>query len=328
MTLSSFAARVKNKILYHLRLDQRLRNWDDERYLKLIFRIKMGQRLNLDSPRTFSEKLQWLKIHDRRPIYTHLVDKFEVKEWVTALLGESRVVPVLGVWDSFSDIDFDALPEQFVLKCTHDSGGLAICTDRTSFDIERARTKISNSLKRNYYALGREWPYKNVQPRVIAERYFPTWDPESPDGILPKPLSNDDLGVMDFKFYCFHGEPKFLYVSRGLHNHSTAQVAFLTLDWKRTDFKRQDYAEFDELPPKPARLEEMIRIAETLSSGIPFVRVDLFEHANTVLFSEMTFHPVSGMMPISPRSADSEIGKLLDLPESGSTTISVSGHQG
>lgn len=317
-------ARLRNKIWYALELDHRLRNWSDESYLKLLYRVRMGRRLRLDAPSTFSEKIQWLKLYDRQPIYTRLVDKYEVKGWVAQRIGDSHVVPTLGVWDSFQQIDFDRLPEQFVLKCTHDSGGLVICTDRASLNLEVARTKINRSLSRNYFFAGREWPYRDVQPRVIAEIYFPTW--------APKRLSADELasghddeaersiaesvarnGVFDYKFYCFHGEPTFLYVSQGLHHHPTAEMAFLSLEWKPTGFSRPDYIEFDRLPPKPSKLDEMIAIARKLSRGIPFVRVDLFQHRGRVLFSEMTFHPVSGMMPLEPRSADSAIGKMLDL---------------
>ncbi|MCH8571897.1 hypothetical protein LSI54_11105 [Nesterenkonia sp. AY15] len=263
----------------------------------------------------FSEKLQWLKLHDRRSIYTTMVDKYEVKNWISNRIGESYVVPNLGVWDSFDQIDLDTLPEQFVLKCTHDSGGLAICNDRDTFDVTAAWEKIEKSLARNYYYSGREWPYRDVKPRILAEVYLPAWEPEGTksDTKIETLADQIEAGMTDYKFYCFNGEPKFLYVSQGLHDHETAKMIFLTCDWEPTGFARPDYLHFDAVPPKPSTLDEMLAIARRLSEDIPFVRVDLFEHFGRVLFSEMTFHPVSGMMPIEPNSADVEIGRYLEL---------------
>lgn len=315
MKFSNLYRRVTSKLLYKANLSERLRDWDDDRYLKLLFRLRMGRRLNLADPQTFSEKLQWLKLHDRRAIYTTMVDKFDVKAWVSTQIGEEYVVPNLGVWDSFEGIDFDTLPETFVLKCTHDSGGLVICSDRSTFDVNEARRKINRSLGRNYFALEREWPYRDVKPRVLAEVYLPSWSPIGESAVNGAILDDDrdSDGIIDYKFYCFHGEPMFLYVSQGLHDHSTARMDFLTLDWEKCDFTRSDYWHFSELPVRPRNFESMIEIARDLARGIPFARVDLFEHEGRILFSEMTLHPVSGMMPIDPESADREIGKLLDL---------------
>ncbi|MGO2933208.1 ATP-grasp fold amidoligase family protein [Microbacterium sp.] len=315
----------KTRIWRLLRLNILLRWVSDEAYLRLLYWSRFTRPLDLGAPKTFSEKIQWLKLYDRQPVYTRLVDKYEVKRWVAERIGESHIVPTLGVWDSFDEIDFDTLPDQFVLKCTHDSGGLVICKDRAAFDFRAARRKINRSLSRNFYRNGREWPYRDVQPRVIAEVYFPTWDPPAnvqdrrnltaADADQQRALeeSVERNGVFDYKFYCFHGEPKFLYVSQGLHDHQTAKMAFLSCDWTPEEFVRPDYLHFDEVPPKPASLSEMSDLSRTLSAGIPFVRVDFFEHRGQVLFSEMTFHPVSGLMPIEPQSADYEIAKHLDL---------------
>lgn len=329
MNITQFRTRVKSKLLYLSRLDQRLRHWDDERYLKLIYWLRTGERLDLSNPRTFGQKLQWLKLHDRRPEYTSMVDKYEAKRWAAERIGEAHIVPNLGLWDSFEEIDFDALPEQFVLKCTHDSGGLVICKDRAALDLEQARTKIEHSLSRNYFSLGREWPYKDVRPQILAEVYLPAWYPggetpttsvinssavRSDHSSLPAEYAD---GVIDYKFYCFHGEPRFLYVSQGLHDHGTAKMDFLTLDWELADFSRSDYRRFAELPPKPVSFDEMIELSRRLAGGIPFVRVDLFEHRGRLLFSEMTFSPVSGMMSLNPKSANLEIGELIDLSRIG-----------
>ena len=160
----------------------------DEAYLKFMYKLKMKRKLNLSDPQTFNEKLQWLKIYDRKPEYTTMVDKYEAKKYVADIIGEEYIIPTLGVWDRFEDIDFDELPDQFVLKCTHDSGGLVICRDKSKLDLKAAKKKINKSLKRNYYWIGREWPYKNVRPRIIAEKFMT--DPTS-----------DDL--QDYKFFFF-----------------------------------------------------------------------------------------------------------------------------
>ncbi len=277
-----------------------LLNWlGDEPYLKLLFRCQMGFRLNLEEPRTFSEKLQWLKLHDRDPRYCRMVDKFDAKAYVSQRIGPSCIVPTYGVWDRFEDIDFDALPNAFVLKCTHDSGGLVICRDKAALDRDAARQKIRRSLKRNYYYPGREWPYKDLKPRIIAE------------ALLAEDAAPGSL--VDYKFYCFHGEPRFLYISQGLENHDTAAISFLTLDWQFAPFARSDYRPFAALPPKPKTYETMLSMARELSRGIPFLRVDLYEVDGQVYFSELTFFPNSGMVPLEPPQADRELGDLLTL---------------
>lgn len=321
MKANASKTRLMTKLWRVFRANFLLQFASDELYLKLLYQSRFGRKLDLESPQTFSEKLQWLKLRDRRPLYTRLVDKHEVKQWVSERIGESHIVPTLGVWNSFNEINFAELPEQFVLKSTHDSGGLAICQDRGSFDFASAERKIQRSLERNYFRSGREWPYKDVPPRVLAEVYFPTWVPEhlrdangqddSLNNVIDAQIQQH--GVTDYKFYCFHGQPQFLYVSQGLHDHSTAQMIFLNLDWTPTGFRRSDYAHFREIPERPATFDRMVEIARELSLGVPFVRVDLFEHRGQVLFSEMTFHPVSGLMPIEPESADLAIGDMLDL---------------
>lgn len=324
MNQLSLRQRVAGKTWQLLNMRHRLRSWDDARYLKLLYWVALGEHPNLDHPRTFNEKLQWLKLYDRNPIYTTLVDKLAVKAWVAKQIGEKHIIPMLGAWDSFNDINFEELPAQFVLKCTHDSGGLTICRDKRTFNQDAARKTLERSLSNNYFFLGREWPYRDVTPRILAEVYFPGWRPlTEPSGAIDVQFemgnaselaqSQASGGVLDYKFYCFHGEPKFLYVSQGLENHRTAKIDFLNLDWTPTGFSRLDYRGFSGPPPKPRGLEQMIAISKRLSKDIPFVRVDLFEHAGQVLFSEMTFTPVSGMMPFSPPSADRLVGQLLDL---------------
>ena len=196
------------------------------------------------------------------------------------------------------DIDFDKLPTQFVLKCTHDSGGLVVCKDKSNLNKKAAKKKIEKSMKTNYYKGGREWPYKNVKPRIIAEEYM-------------EDISGN--GLTDYKFYCFNGVPKYLYVSNGMDNHETARLSFLTMNWEKAPFGRSDYLEFEVLPPKPTKFDEMVKIAKSLSGGHPFLRVDLYEINNKVYFSELTFSPCGGFMPFVPEEWDAKLGEMVNI---------------
>ena len=279
--------------------DRGLLNWlPDKPCLYLQYWARLGKRLDLKNPKTFNEKLQWLKLYNRKPEYTRMVDKYEAKKMVANQIGEEYIIPTLGVWDQFDEIDFASLPNQFVLKCTHDSGGLVVVRDKSKLDIPAAKEKINRSLKTNYYLHGREWPYKNVRPQVIAEKYI-----EDPDC----------HGLRDYKFYCFNGEPRFLYISEGLENHETAQISFLTLDWNFAEFGRSDFQPFTELPPKPRSFDEMVKLARELSAGHAFLRVDLYDIAGKIYFSELTVTPCGGYMPFDPEKWDLKLGELIDL---------------
>lgn len=273
----------------------------DKPYLERKFKVKLGYPLNLDHPTTFNEKLQWLKLYDRNPEYTKLVDKYEVKPIVAEKIGQEHVIPTFSVWNRPEDIDFDSLPNQFVLKCTHDSGGLVVCRDKAKLDRAAAIQKLQDALKRDYYIVHREWPYKNVKPRIIAEKYMVD--------------ENQAKGLRDYKFYCFNGQVRFLYVSDGLEDHSTATISFLNLDWSFAPFRRLDFLPMEELPAKPKHFDEMVQVAQQLSAGIPFVRVDLYEIDGKMYFSEMTFSPCSGLTPFEPEDWDRKIGDMLRLPE-------------
>lgn len=269
---------------------------DDERYLRMLYRARIGRPLDLENPRTFNEKLQWLKLHDRNPLYTTLVDKAEVKPWVAERIGWEHVVPTLGVWDSFDEVDFDALPERFVLKCTHDSGGLAICRDRATFDMRAAKRKIERSLSRNFYWSGREWPYKDVRPRVLAEEYL---DAGGPD-------------ITDYKFLCFGGRARCAFTCTGRAG-GDLRVDFFDLEWNRLPFTRH-YPNADVPPEAPARLGEMVALSERLAGGVPFVRVDFYEVAGSLWFGELTLYPGSGMEEFDPEAWDAVLGSWLELP--------------
>ena len=272
----------------------------DKPYLQLYYLMKLKKVLNFKNPKSFNEKLQWLKLYDRKNIYTTMVDKYEAKRYVAERIGEEYIIPTLGVWERVEDIDFDALPEKFVLKCTHDSGGLIVCRDKSKLDLEKTRKILSKSLKNDFYIEAREWPYKNVKRRIIAETYMED--------------ETQKKGLVDYKFYCFDGKPRFLYISKGLEDHATASISFLNLDWTFADFQRSDYKGFDTLPEKPAGYETMLKLAEQLSAGSSFLRVDLYEIGGKIYFSELTFTPCGGTMQFAPVEWDDKIGEMLTLP--------------
>lgn len=276
-----------------------LLNWmPDEMYLKLIFKAKMGYKLNLKNPQTFNEKIQWLKLNDRKTEYTRMVDKYEAKKLVGNKIGNEYIIKNIGIWNSFDEIDFSKLPDKFVLKCTHDSGGLVICRNKELLDKEKVKNKLEKSLMKNYYKMGREWPYKNVKPRIIAEEYME---------------DKKQKTLRDYKFYCFSGCPKYLYISEGLEDHSTAKISFYDLEFNDAPFKRNDYKTFDVRPEKPKNYEKMIELSRVLSNGFSFLRVDFYEINDKIYFGELTFSPCSGFMPFNPKEYDKVLGSYIDL---------------
>lgn len=276
---------------------KRYLNWvPDSIYLKILYRYQMHKRLNLRHPRTFSEKLQWLKLHDRNPLYTKLVDKYAVREYIAEKLGEQYLIPLIGVYNDFDEIDFDKLPNEFVLKCNHDSGSVVICSNKTKLDIKSTRQWFQNRMKMNCYDWGREWPYKDIKPRIICEKML-------------------DTQIFDYKIFCFNNKPKFLYVGQGLVADHSLKIDFYDLSWNRMPFKRTDYDNFDRLNKKPTLFESMLTLSEKLATGIPFVRVDLYEVNDQLYFSELTFTPCSGFMPIEPIEYDKLLGDLIELPQ-------------
>jgi len=279
----------------------------DEKYLKKKYFSKFHKHLDLENPISLNEKLQWLKLNDRKPLYTQLVDKIEAKDIVSKVIGAEYIIPTIGVWDSFSEINFSNFPNQFVLKCSHDSGGLIICRDKSGFDINYAKDLINSSLNRNYYDVGREWPYKDVKPRIFAEKYME----ENPS------VNGGSKGLTDYKFFCFNGSPLLLYVSRGLEYHPTAEISFYGMDGIEKEFHRSDYKPYHNAK-MPSNFPEMKITAEKLAKFVdcPFVRIDLYSINNKIYFSEITFSPCSGFIPFEPMSTDVELGKLLDIPQS------------
>lgn len=274
------------------------RLFSDKFFLKCEYKYAFGKKLNLKDPQTFNEKLQWLKLYNRRPEYTAMVDKYEVKKYVADIIGEEYIIPTLGVWDRFEDINFETLPDQFVLKCTHDSGGLVICKDKATLDLEKARKKIEWSLKRNFFHAHREWPYKNVKPRIIAEQYM-------------EDAGNSDL--MDYKFMCFNGELKCTFVCSDRFTKEGLHVTFFDNEWNVMPFERHYPSQAGGIP-KPVNFEKMKSFAMKLSSNIPFVRVDFYEINGKVYFGELTFFPGGGMEEFSPEEWDFTLGDWINFP--------------
>ena len=271
----------------------------DKIYLKIKYRILMGEKLNLEDPKTFDEKLQWLKLYNRKPEYTTMVDKYEVKEYISKTIGKEYVIPTIGIYERFDDINFSKLPNRFVIKCTHDSGGLVICKDKTKFDIKSARKKISKSLKRNYYYIGREWPYKNVKPRILIEKYME---------------DKKDEELRDYKFYCFDGYVKALMVATNRQS-DTEELCFDYFDnkYNHLNLTNHWHPNAKIIPHKPNQFEKMIKLAEKLSRGFPHIRVDFYEVNNKIYFGELTFYDMGGYLKIHPDDWNLEWGNLIDL---------------
>lgn len=282
--------------------NRHLLDWmDDERYLKLAFRAKMGYPLNLENPRTFSEKIQWLKLYDRKPLYTQLVDKYAVRQYIAEKIGEEHLIPLVGgPWNSAGEIDFDALPEQFVLKCNHDSGGLVVCRDKSSLDRETVKQKLDQHLKANYYMSSREWPYKDVKPCIIAEKYM---------------VDESGVELKDYKWYCFNGTPRFLLITTDRAEADVpTKYTYFDMDYHVLPFYNSG-PHADKPIPKPETFDQMKRLAEILSAEMAHLRVDLYDINGKVYFGELTFYDSSGMAKFDPPEWDETIGSWLKLPE-------------
>ena len=278
----------------------------DKIYLNRKFREVFGRNINWKNPTTFNEKLQWLKIYDRNPLYTKLVDKYEVRKYIAEKIGEQYLIPCLGVWDRFEDIDFDQLPDQFVLKCTHDSHSVIICKDKSKFDYAEAQKSLTAHLKRNFHYNAREWPYKNVKPRIIAEKYMTEEQKEECAASVPE---NDAL--IDYKYFCFDGIPKFMYISNDAG--ADPRTDFFDMEYKHLPFCMKDPPS-DILPPQPKHFEKMEKLAKVLAQGLPHVRVDFYCVGDKIYVGELTFYHCSGFSTISPPKWDRIIGEYLKLP--------------
>lgn len=273
-------------------------NMPADKFLKRFYKIKMGKNLDLDNPKSYTEKLQWLKLFDQRPEYTTMVDKYTAKSYVAERIGEQYIIPTLGVWKDANDIEFDILPDKFVLKTTHNSGGIVICKDKKTLNIKAARKKLNRFLKQNYYYCNREWPYKNVKPLIIAEKY------------MEDSTFNE---LRDYKFFTFGGVPKVLYIAQGRGNSEPTVADFFDMDFKHLPFTI-DHNMADNVPLKPNCFEEMKKLAAILSAETPQLRVDFYEVDNQVYFGEMTFFHCSGFEGFHPEEWDMIFGDWVTLP--------------
>lgn len=272
----------------------------DRIYLQIIFFLKTGEFLHLNSPRGYNEKVQWLKLYNRKPEYTMMVDKYNVKKYVANLIGEKYIIPTIGVWTRPEDIDFDSLPNQFVLKTTHGGGniGVIICKNKSNLDIRETIKQLNISLKQDIYKSLREWPYKGVKKMIIAEKYMEDIDSKE---------------LRDYKFFAFDGQVKALFIAT---DRGTGDVKF---DYFDADFNHLNIIQEHPMSgvniPKPVCFDEMIIIAEKLSKGLPHVRIDLYEVNNQVYFGEFTFYHHGGIVPFHPKKWDYIFGSWIHLPE-------------
>jgi len=272
-------------------------NWmSDKLYLSTLWRMVMGYKLDWNHPTTFNEKLQWLKLYDHNPLYTTLVDKYRVKEFVADIIGAEHVIPTLAVYRSVDEIDLSQLPDRFVLKCNHDSGSVVICKDKATFDLEAAKTKLDEALHHNFYWDAREWGYKNVKPLIFAEQFIEIAGAED----LP-----------DYKFFCFDGKVRALYVASERFLSGTC-FDFFDMDFNHLDVQN-DHPNNPVVHKKPKSFDEMVAIAEKLSLGIPHVRCDLYDINGHIYFGEYTMYHMGGLSPFVPQSYDEQLGAWLDL---------------
>lgn len=269
----------------------------DEAYLKKAYKVITGKDLDLINPKTFNEKIQWLKLYDHNPIYPKLIDKYRVKQYVSEKIGEQYVIPTLGVWKHFDEIDFNKLPNKFVLKCTHDSGGVAIIKDKNNCNIQKVKKKLEKRLKRNYFYSGREWGYKDIVPQIIAEMYLEDEKQSAPD---------------DYKIFNFNGEPKMIQVDFDRFvNH---RRNLYDLNWNYIDASIKYPNDPNTIIEKPKYLETMIQLARELSAGFPHVRTDFYIVKDRIYFGELTFWHGSGHEKFKPEKLEIIMGEWLKLP--------------
>ena len=276
-------------------------NWvPDSLYLKVLYRVIMGRKLNLKNPKEYNEKLQWLKLNDRKPEYSTMVDKYEVRGYIEDLLGDKYLIPCLGIYDSVDDIDIDALPDRFVLKCTHDSGSVEICKDKSSFDIEGARHRLSQAMKRNYYATYREWPYKYVKPRIIAEGY----------------LEGDGGDLKDYKVMCFNGEAKIIEVHENRFVEGKVHTqTFYDREWNIVPLTQVETVTVDRPSERPRQLDEILRLSELIAKDMYHARIDWYIEGDKIYFGEITFFDGSGFESFSTPEMERMLGDMINLPE-------------
>lgn len=272
-------------------------NWmPDEAYLQMMYKCHMGQKLDLSNPITYNQKLQWLKLHDRRPEYRIYADKYAVREFLKQTVGEEYLIPTIGVYNNVEEIPWEELPNQFVLKCTHASGTNIICHDKNKLDIEKSKQQLKKWMNMDFFWQGREWQYKNMHPKIICEQFM---------------VDESGYELKDYKFHCFNGEPKCLNVI--LNRYSGLNANFYDLEWNPLPFY-QHYAPSKAEVAKPKSFDKMVEFAKKFSQGLPYIRVDYYEVNGHLYIGELTLHPASGWLEFAPESADELLGSWIELP--------------
>ena len=267
-------------------------------YLKVLYFLRNKEKLNLENPRTFNEKINWLKLHvNITPQCTMMVDKYGVRDYIKDKIGEEYLIPLLGVWNSFDEIDFENLPNEFVLKTTHDSGGVVICKDKNKLNIQEAREKLTKHLRYNYYWRGREIPYRDVKPRIIAEKFM---------------VDESGTQLKDYKIFCFNGKPNILFLASDRYSKGGVKFTYYDMDLNLLPIKSKGH-ERDLTPPVVPNWEEMKQLAEILSEGFPHLRVDFYNINGKIYFGELTFHHDSGIVPIEPKEWEYKLGELIRI---------------
>lgn len=281
-------------------LKKSLRFLPDKTYIKLYYRLRVGRPLNTKNPTTLNEKLQWLKFNYRFPLQSIVSDKLLVRDYVAEKIGAEYLIPLLGTWENYDDVDFDKLPEKFVLKCNHDSGGLVVCTDKSKLDHKEARNRVEKSLKSNFFYIGREYQYRNIKPRIICEQFI------SDNGKVP----------MDYKIYCFNGKPDVILVCKDRFSDNTHRASYLYFDqeWRFQPLNKGDETLTEVDVPKPKNLDRMIEIAKDLSKDFLFARIDLYNIDGQIYFGEITLSPNSGFDPDIKYETDLMFGERLKIP--------------
>lgn len=290
--------RHPKKILIYLMNKNFLFFMPDKLYLKWKFKLTMGYKLDLDNPKTFNEKMQWLKLNDRNTEYTKMVDKYSAKEYVGSIIGKEYIIETIGIYDKFDDINFSDLPDKFVIKPTHTSGDIYICNDKSKIDYLELKKRVNKWLKRNYYKIHREWPYKNIEPKIIIEKYM------------------DDTKyheLVDYKIMCFNGDPEIIFTCTERFSNEGLKVTFFDLNWEKLPFERH-YPSSSRNIKKPNNFDKMLELSKKLSKDIPFVRVDWYEINGKLYFGELTFYPGSGYEEFTPEEWDTIIGQKIKLP--------------
>lgn len=298
--LRRFFLNLKNPeyTINYIKSNGKFDNLTDRRYLELLFKKNTGYALNLEQPRTFNEKLQWLKLYNRNPLYSNLVDKYEVRKYVTEKIGSQYLNTIYGVYKNFEEINFKELPDQFVLKPTHTSGDYFICKNKNMINYKKLKSDVDRWMERNYFQLHREWPYKNAEPRIISEKLL---------------IQENSEELRDYRLFCFNGEPKFIAVDFSITDKNKTRRNLYDLNWDLMDATISYPRELEIEVEQPEKLDELIEISRKLAKGIPHARIDFYIIKNQIIFGEITFFHQAGMGTIKPHSFDLQMGEWINI---------------